>query len=449
MDSHSSTAAVPRRCARLAAWTAIAALLPACSPEAGPPGPYGEPGDRGPRGEVGPPGLACWDLDQDGACDGPTEDLNQDGRCDADDCRGADGSGGGPSSPYVGRESCATCHPERDEVFRTSGHGYATTASDGAAAPERPYDQRTGGIPAPPLGLSWSEIAYVVGGFGWKALYVGTEGYLITGAAGEATQWSFPNATVGTPGQWVAYHPGEQIPYDCGRCHDTGWVPCPVGDDQCQHQDGREGMAGSFVEAGVQCEGCHGPGAAHAAEPYLVPAVVDRTAAACGACHRRDQVEVIDALGGFIEHNQQYDELFQSKKNGMQCVACHDPHRSAEFVDEQVNPNRSIRIECLSCHVGYDTNQASALMVDVPCIECHMPPLVESAAGSVAIATGDVRSHLFAINPNGAAPQFGADGTTAEPYLTLQQACNHCHGVLADPRSLAELEATARHYHQN
>lgn len=51
---------------------------------------------RGSDGVAGRPGLHCWDLNADGACDPATEDQNSDGICDVNDCQGADGPNAEP-----------------------------------------------------------------------------------------------------------------------------------------------------------------------------------------------------------------------------------------------------------------------------------------------------------------------------------------------------------------
>lgn len=53
----------------------------------GPRGPAGAPGPEGPRGLRGEPGLACWDLDEDGEPD-IAEDRNLDGLYNTLDCLG-------------------------------------------------------------------------------------------------------------------------------------------------------------------------------------------------------------------------------------------------------------------------------------------------------------------------------------------------------------------------
>jgi len=73
-----------------------------CGGQDGAPGPQGEPGEIGPRGDPGPMGpmgasgmgLACWDDDENGACDVATEDADGDGVCTAADCGGPQGPSG-------------------------------------------------------------------------------------------------------------------------------------------------------------------------------------------------------------------------------------------------------------------------------------------------------------------------------------------------------------------
>ncbi len=226
----------------------------------------------------------------------------------------------------------------------------------------------------------------------------------------------------------MPYHAGEEKPYTCGTCHTTGWIPCPIGDDDCDRQDDLPGMAGSFAAPGVQCEACHGPGSLHAEHPYVVKAEVDRSPELCGRCHIRGAVESVNAKNGFIRHHEQYEELFAGKKHSMRCVDCHDPHKSVKFTDPEVNPTGGIRIDCLTCHVGYDDNQTSAIMRQaVECVDCHMPRMVKSAQGNAEHYTGDIRSHFFKINPDPDVSQFNEEGTVAMPFVTVDWACRHCH----------------------
>ncbi len=421
----------------------------------------GEPGPSGSAGGVGPAGASCWDLNENGSCD-PDEDIDGDGLCNVDDCRvapdggggagGGAGQGGAEERGYVGTAVCVECHDTLAEQSALSAHANALKVVTSDEGPSWPYDDLTGGVPSPPGGRSWSDMAYVLGGFAWKAIYVQDDGYLLTGSADEQTQWTFANAWIGSDAGWQDFHPGQQRPFECGGCHTTGWIPCEAGDPSCPHQGELAGMAGSFAEPGVQCEACHGPGRAHASLPYANLPIVDRSAEACASCHRRGLPDKIEAPDGFIADGEQADELFSGKKRVMRCVDCHQPHRSAHYIDAELNPDRGIRISCESCHVGYDQNQASPSMQGMlPCVDCHMPPMARVASGDVGQFRGDTRTHLFAINTDQDAAQFYLDAPGAteysHPYITLDYACNYCHGVTASPQSLDALEAMAIDYH--
>jgi hypothetical protein len=295
-----------------------------------------------------------------------------------------------------------------------SGHPYKLTRVENGGPPVYPYDQITGGVPDPPEGFSWEDISYVIGGFHWKARFIDQDGYIITGDSDATTQYNFANDLLEVDESWVPYHAGEEKPYDCGGCHTTGYSPEG-------NQDGMEGIIGTWAFPGVQCEECHGPGSLHAGDPYGVQMVVDRSSQLCGACHVRGNPATIDASGGFERHHEQYEDLFNSKHFAITCVTCHDPHASAIYEDPDVNPNQGIIQTCETCHWDKIAGQRveTHAAINVSCTSCHMPLMGKSAAGNLDVFTGDVHSHLFAINPDPDAPQFSEDGSTVQPYLTL------------------------------
>ncbi len=136
------------------------------------------------------------------------------------------------------------------------------------------------------------------------------------------------------------------------------------------------------------------------------------------------------------------------------CTVCHDPHASSKFIDVSVNPDKGIRIDCVSCHLNYDQNQSDSTMQSaVDCIDCHMPRMVKSAKGDLAQYSGDIRTHMFIINPQAAAEQFNDDGSEAMPYITLDFACRNCHRTDASGTASAQddnnLENMATGYHSN
>lgn len=330
---------------------------------------------------------------------------------------------------YVGSATCAVCHQDKYDSFILSGHPYKLNEVDGQA-PVYPYSS----VPNPPAGYSWNDVTYVIGGFGWKARFVGTDGYIITGQPGDGVQYNLAD------GSWVEYHAGEQKPYDCGSCHTTGYDP------DGGNQDGLLGMIGTWEEAGVHCEACHGPGGEHAGNP--IPATINKDMDpndACALCHIRGDINVIDASGGFTKHHEQSEEMLQSPHNGiLQCTSCHDPHKSVLYSDPVLNPEQGLKIHCDACHPNQASNLKSPLMesVNVGCVDCHMPPMVKSAIGDLATFTGDIAGHIWEINTDPDAPQFIPDGTQTNPYVTISYACQYCH-IDGGPASTIPLEALA------
>ena len=383
-----------------------AGALAACEaePEPGPVGP------AGPAGPVGPPGPA--------------------------------GENATASQEFVGSETCADCHEEIYARFSLAAHPHALPAVSGDEAPAYPYDSETGGIPGPPEGYTWDDISYIIGGYGWKARFVDQNGYLLTGEEGEATQYNFAYERIDAPAGWVPYHPGETLEFDCARCHTTGYQPRG-------HQDDLEGIVGTWTFEGIQCERCHGPGSLHAANPQGVQMVVERDSQLCGDCHLYQDPRTIAADDelSFGRHQQQFGELYNTKHFALSCITCHDPHASANFADEELNPNQGIRQACENCHWAQTTSKNERHGA-VDCIDCHMPPMNFSAQGDPDLFIADVRSHQFAINPDPNAPQFSEDGSQVMPYITLTFACKQCHNdQFAVERELEELAEMARGYH--
>lgn len=387
----------------LAACAAGQAAQPGPPGPQGPQGPAGPPGPEGPQGPPGPPGPP------------------------------------GPSgAEYVGSETCGTCHEEIYAAFKKSGHAWKLNPVVNGQPPQYPFTE----VPAPPEGYTWDDISYVIGGYNWKARFIDKQGYIITGADENATtQYNFANPVVGKEAGWVKYHAGEkEVPYNCGRCHTTGYRPEG-------HQDDMPGIVGTWAEPGITCEECHGPGSLHAANPYGVMMVVDRDSELCGRCHLRGAPEQVNASGGFIEHHEQYEELFQSKHAVLKCVQCHDPH--VGVVQLRRTDQQTTRTQCENCHFQQAKYQSDVhKAVGVACIDCHMPRIVKSAWGDPEKFTGDIRTHLMAIDPEQVG-QFTEDGKVALSQISLDFACRHCHieGGKATPKTDEELKARAWGYH--
>ena len=118
------------------------------------------------------------------------------------------------------------------------------------------------------------------------AFFVDSAGYVLTdGVAGSNTLWVLDFPANGTVAGFAAYRPDQQTPlpyeYECFRCHTTGAQPQDP--DNPLSQDGRPGIHGTWAEAGIQCEVCHGPGSNHAPNPQARNLFVDSTARTCAS----------------------------------------------------------------------------------------------------------------------------------------------------------------------
>ena len=331
---------------------------------------------------------------------------------------------------FEGSEFCQGCHEENYRDWSASGHPYKLMKSEQAR--NRP-------IPLP-LGTTWDDVSYVIGGYKWKSRYIDTDGYIIT-----VTEDEDGNAIDGgnqynyLTGEWVSYHAGEENkPYDCGTCHTTHWVANENPEDLSGNQDGLPGMWGKFDVGGVHCEQCHGNG---------MTMEVDDSAEACGVCHFRgsppgSEVNTIPASNGFIKHHEQYNEHLAGPHASQKCVNCHNPHKRGEF---------SIVKECSVCHAdkveSFVTSHSMA-GYGVECKDCHMPYATKSA-NQLGPFEGDLQTHIFYINTDADANMFTEDGSLValddegKAAVTLDFACKRCH----ETAQMEELSRHAKNFH--
>ncbi len=384
--------------------------MTACNeqPQIGPPG---EPGPQGPQGLPGPAGP-----------EGPVGAQGE---------RGESGLNWEPAV-YVGSEACGECHEDLYNSYLETGHPYIQQRVVDGNPPEYPFSE----VPEPPEGYTWDDILYVVGGYGWKARFVGKDGYIITGDESAFTQYNIANDDLDMGDDWVAYHPGEEVPYDCAVCHATGYVPV-------ENQDNLPGLIGTWAEDGVGCERCHGPGGNHVNDPYMVNMQIVRDSELCGSCHSIAEPDNSEFAEGFFGHHGQYLEKYQSKKRDMPCVDCHDPHQSTKYGDSVEG-----RAECENCHIEQSVYMKITDRRHARCTDCHMPLATVFALSDPDRYSGDMRTHLFAINPQGSI-HLGDDGTADMPYLTVDYSCKGCHNEEDRAPALTdeELVTAATGYH--
>ena len=131
---------------------------------------------------------------------------------------------------------------------------------------------------------------------------------------------------------------------------------------------------------------------------------------------------------------------------------CHDPHAGVIQLRKAAETDPSVattRTQCENCHFNQAKYQDSVIHPAVAqCIDCHMPRVTKSAVGNAAMFTGDIRTHLMAINASQIG-QFSEDGSTSLSELGLDFACRSCHvdGGSATPKTDEELMDKAYGYH--
>ncbi len=329
-------------------------------------------------------------------------------------------SEGQEDATYVGAEECKTCHLEQYNDWITTGHNYKLNTPDEilAVRPDLPM----------PDGYTKDDILYIIGGWGWKARYIGADGYIIT-KTGENHDIDGKNQYNLATGEWVDYNAGKEKKYDCTKCHNTG-------SSYDTDQDNLPGMGGSWEFRGIQCEACHGPGSEHVAQSggIGVAIVLNSEASMCGQCHRRGgDDDKIPASGNFVQHHEQYlDFLASGKMSDLDCVDCHNPHQPIHMGATNTEAGKGIIKACEDCHQNSvaEYNGTVMQLEGVECIDCHMPKASLSAAPESEFV-GDVRSHLFRMDISADAEYIYTDPADnkqyANPALTVEYVCLPCH----------------------
>jgi predicted CXXCH cytochrome family protein len=326
---------------------------------------------------------------------------------------------------YVGTAACAGCHEEKYLSWRETLH--AKMIQDPHV--DRLVIEGNFWRNDPNLPFTLDDVAYTVGSR-WK------QEYLTQTEAGDffilPAQWHIETQ------EWVPsnsdtwQNPENEWRRACGSCHVTGLNTQTWG----------------FVEFGLGCESCHGPGAAHVANPQTFKpyqAVDDQV---CGACHSRGvspeghpfpaSYRPGDNLsnhftfstaesdvwpdGSAKRNYQQYQDWTlgntMAASGDVKCATCHAVHGSD---NEPAHLAEEMNELCLQCH-----NDRRAIVQHTPfhneavkerdfyCSDCHMPQIATSAVAY------DIHSHAFQ-QPN---PQASIDHGGVE---AMPNACNTCH----------------------
>lgn len=127
------------------------------------------------------------------------------------------------------------------------------------------------------------------------------------------------------------------------------------------------------MRPGIECERCHGPGAAHVQAPSARniqdPGRLSSRDLVqfCGQCHRLPPSEVDERESTrFAPIGLIASRCFQ-RSNKLSCVTCHDPHAN-------VNQNVSYYVaKCVACHANPKPALNCRRTTGDNCLTCHMP----------------------------------------------------------------------------
>jgi hypothetical protein len=260
----------------------------------------------------------------------------------------------------------------------------------------------------------------------------------------------------------VAYYAREQK-WDMSPGYEVGELmklsrPIQQGCLEC-HASSLRPVAGSenryeprpFLENGISCERCHGPGAAHVAamragggaggSQIVNPAKLapTRRESVCAQCHLSGEARIdrprrslltfrpgdplSDHVVSFLQPAAQTEKLKatghietlarsrcrQASGDQLTCTTCHDPHRRPARADA----TRYFNQKCASCHQAGACKVTPQLREQAGnnCVSCHMP---KSPTQDIAHNVFTDHSIPRAAGVRPAAPAEGA--TTLVPY---------------------------------
>ena len=391
---------------------------------------------------------------------------------------------GGPSGRFVGSESCRTCHATEYTAWSGSRHR-STLRPWAKGEPLRlssltlpaPYRVKVDGSAAGPDAAGREivgSVAFLIGGRHREDVVVRLEDgrHQVFPIAFDADQGKafepLRELAGGTPAPanvidfWTRV--GRNADVTCYGCHATGQTLTVVG----RSVSGLALPGSKWVEPGVGCEGCHGPGGPHiddaragtpARDTVKMPrgagsAVID----SCAACHGLREVlpspfgaapahrygapvtvaaEPLLAVGANAEfreaffadlrpatYQQEAVAFSQSgcaRKGGMTCGACHDVH-SGVLVPALAATDGGDSI-CAPCHGGIVASgpKHSLHPSSAPggrCLDCHMAPILRGPGHAAA-----------------------RDHTMAPPVAGREQVPAACAGCHAKPDEAAAVAA--------
>jgi hypothetical protein len=289
---------------------------------------------------------------------------------------------------YAGSETCRGCHASEYQSQSVTGHARALARSSQGQPGEWAFGAGTQAIT---FVSRLDAEHYVELGESW---YRASNSFALTPGHDQ-------NAGV----TYRTFDPTAGI-VRCFACHSTGYLK--LAEDE------------SIVpsELGIHCEVCHGPSAAHAANPRSVhprnPGLMNgiELNALCGSCHRAQSSaeETTDLRDPWNSRHQPLllavSACFRKSDGRLTCLSCHSPHQPLETNASSYNA------ACQKCHADVKHEQSVA---DRACAECHMPAVRINANLAFANHRIAVYSPDDALSPLATWKKAGTRGQVAAP----------------------------------
>jgi len=322
---------------------------------------------------------------------------------------------------YVGNEACASCH-------RNIVDAYSRTAMARTSGPAR-SNVIEGSFEHRPSGISYRIyqeagvpfLSYerdgtnVLRGVELLKYYVGSN------TRGRTFLFSIDGFLYQSPiNYYAATHvwdmsPGYQQLHEMELNHpvDRTCLFCHASRVQTPAKGTVNSFVGEpFLQPGVGCERCHGPGSEHVAggAPMVNPARLTgaRRDSICMQCHLEGAARIAtaghteedyipgamlsDSVAIFVHPDQasqglgavsHFEALAVSKckersRDNLSCITCHDPHVNVAATEKAAY----YRTKCLGCHATFAEGHHSETR---DCTTCHMPRIDSADIGHTMV----------------------------------------------------------------